>query len=608
MKNKKLWGGRFSSSTDSVMEAFSESISFDKRLYEYDIAGSIAHAQMLAKHGIIKDEEADKIIEGLRKIKRMIDEGEFEFRIEDEDIHMNIERKLIELIGKVGGKLHTARSRNDQIALDIRLFLRDATIEIIDKLTGILKHLVELAEKHIDVVMPGFTHLQHAQPVLFSHYILAYYEKFKRDRDRFRDTLKRIDVLPLGSGALAGTSFPIDRKYVAEQLGFSTISRNSMDAVSDRDFAIEFLSDVAICAMHASRFAEEMVIFSSQEFDFVELPDEFCTGSSIMPQKKNPDAMELIRGKTARTYGNLIQMLVLMKALPLTYNRDMQEDKESLFDSIDTIMGILDVLNGVIPRIKPKVDSLQKALDKGFITATDLADYLAKKGMPFREAHKIVGQIVAYAEQNNKELNDISIEELKSFSDLIENDVLDVLHYKKAVNSRTSYGGTARENVIRVIEEIKKELTVRSDGNTVECQRCGYPVKVYRNPIPTVDVIIKVEGKVVLIKRKNPPYGWAIPGGFIDYGESAEEAAVREAKEETGLDVKLEGILGVYSDPNRDPRQHTITTVFIATASGKPRAGDDAEGVGLFDSNNLPEPIAFDHKKILKDFFEKHNA
>ncbi len=603
--NKKLWGGRFSKPTDNVMERFSESISFDKRLYEYDIEGSIVHAQMLAKQGIITEGEADKIVEGLRKIKHLIEEGEFEFRIEDEDIHMNIERKLIELIGKTGGKLHTARSRNDQIALDIRLLLRDITIGIIDKLDELLRVIVELAKKYIDVVMPGFTHLQHAQPVLFSHYLLAYYEKFKRDKDRFRETLKRIDVLPLGSGALAGTSFPIDRRYVAEQLKFSKISRNSMDAVSDRDFAIEFLNDVAIFAMHASRFAEEMVIFSSQEFDFVELPDEFCTGSSIMPQKKNPDAMELVRGKAARTYGNLIQMLVLMKGLPLTYNRDMQEDKESLFDSIDTINDVLDVLINFIPKIKPKEESLKKALEKGYITATDLADYLTRKGTPFREAHKIVGEIVAYAEKNNKKLNELSIDELKSFSELIESDVLNVLHYQKAVNSRTSYGGTAKSNVLEVIKEIEKELSEREDGNTVNCPRCGYPVKVYRNPIPTVDIIIKVKDKIVLIRRKNEPYGWAIPGGYIDYGESAESAAIREAKEETSLDVELEGILGVYSDPDRDPRSHTVTTVFIARADGGPSAGDDAKEIGLFDENSLPDPIVFDHKKILKDFFER---
>ena len=603
--NKKLWGGRFLKPTDNVMESFSESISFDKRLYEYDIEGSIVHAQMLAKQGIITEGEADRIIEGLRKIKHMIDDGEFEFRVEDEDIHMNIERKLIELIGKTGGKLHTARSRNDQIALDIRLLLRDATLEIVDKLDDLLRAIVGLSKEYTNIVMPGFTHLQHAQPVLFSHYLLAYYEKFKRDKDRFRETLKRIDILPLGSGALAGTSFPIDRRYVAEQLGFSKISRNSMDAVSDRDFAIEFLNDIAIFAMHASRFAEEMVIFSSQEFDFVELPDEFCTGSSIMPQKKNPDAMELIRGKTARVYGNLVQMLVLMKGLPLTYNRDMQEDKESLFDSIDTINGILDVLIGFVPKIKPKEESLKRALERGFITATDLADYLTRKGMPFREAHKVVGEIVAYAEKNDKKLNELSIDELRNFSELIGSDVLSVLHHEKAVNSRTSYGGTAKDNVIKIIEEIENELNTREDGKSIECPRCGYPVKVYRNPTPTVDIIIKVKDKIILIRRKNEPYGWAIPGGYIDYGESAESAAVREAKEETSLDVELKGLLGVYSNPERDPRSHTITTVFIAQADGEPKAGDDAKEIGLFDENDLPQPIVFDHSRILMDFFER---
>ena len=603
--NKKLWGGRFSASTDTTMERFSESISFDKRLYEYDITGSIVHAQMLAKTGIITEEEANTIIEGLRKIKHMIDEGEFDFRIEDEDIHMNIERKLIEIVGKVGGKLHTARSRNDQIALDIRLFLRDATVEISDKLKKLLEEIVELAEKHIDVVMPGFTHLQHAQPVLFSHYLMAYYEKFKRDRERFLDTIKRIDVLPLGSGALAGTSFPIDRRFVAEKLKFSKISNNSMDAVSDRDFAIEYLNDVAICAMHASRFAEEMVIFSTSEFDFFELPDEFCTGSSIMPQKKNPDAMELVRGKTARTYGNLIQMLTLMKALPLTYNRDLQEDKESLFDSTDTIMGILDILIGFIPKIKPKSESLEKSLQKGYITATDVADYLARKGLPFREAHRIVGEIVAYAEKQNKQLYQLSIDELKGFSELIESDIIDVLSYKKAVDSRTSYGGTARENVKNMIKKAKSELKQPDINDRVECPRCGYPVKIYKNPIPTVDIIIEVDNKIVLIRRKNEPFGWAIPGGYIDYGESAEDAAVREAKEETGLDVELKSLLGVYSKPDRDPRNHTITTVFIAKAEGTPKASDDALEIGLFDKDNLPQPIVFDHEDILKDYFSR---
>ncbi len=601
--SEKLWGGRFSKSTDNLMESFSESISFDKRLYEYDILGSIAHVQMLAKQSIISEEEADKIVDALRKIKQMIDSGEFDFRIEDEDIHMNIEHKLIEMIGKTGGKLHTARSRNDQVALDVRLLLRDAALEIVDKLYLLLKEIVKLAKDNIDVSMPGFTHLQHAQPVLFSHYLLAYYEKFKRDADRFKDTLKRIDVMPLGSGALAGTGFPIDRRFVAEKLKFSKISRNSMDAVSDRDFAIEFLNDVAIFAMHTSRFAEEMILFSTSEFDFIELPDEFCTGSSIMPQKKNPDAMELIRGKTARTYGNLVQLLTLMKALPLTYNRDMQEDKESLFDSIDTALDIINIMIKLLPGIKPKQKSMENALKKGFITATDLADYLTRKGLSFREAHKVVGSIVAYAEQNSKRLEELSIDELKRFSEHITSDVIDILHYKKAIDSRKSYGGTAKDNVLKVIEEIEKELE-KKEGDTIECPRCGYPVKVYKNPVPTVDIIITIDDKIVLVRRKNEPFGWAIPGGFIDFGESAESAAVREAKEETGLDVELTGLLGVYSDPERDPRTHTISTVFLAKAQGTPKADDDALDIGLFNKDNLPEEIVFDHKKILEDFFK----
>ena len=603
--SEKLWGGRFSKSTDNLMESFSESVSFDKKLYKYDIEGSVAHARMLAKQGIISEDEADAIVIALGKIKQMIDNGEFDFRIEDEDIHMNIEHKLIEMIGKTGGKLHTARSRNDQVALDIRLLLRDVSIEIIDKITVLLKEIVKLAEDYIDVVMPGFTHMQHAQPVLFSHYLLAYYEKFKRDADRFRDNLKRIDVMPLGSGALAGTGFPIDRRFVAEKLKFSKISRNSMDSVSDRDFAVEFLSNVAIFAMHTSRFAEEMVIFSTSEFDFIDLPDEFCTGSSIMPQKKNPDAVELIRGKTARTYGNLMQLLTLMKSLPLTYNRDMQEDKESLFDSIDTVMGILNVMIKMLPNIKPKKSSMEKALNQGFITATDLADYLTKKGMSFREAHKITGEIVAYAEKENKRLEDISVKELKGFSDLIESNILDILHYRKAIDSRKSYGGTAKENVLRIIDEIKKEINEKG-GSAIECPRCGYPVKVYKNPIPTVDIIIALNDKIVLIRRKNEPLGWAIPGGFVDYGESVEKAAVREAKEETGLDVEIIGLVGVYSKPDRDPRAHTISTVFYAKAENIPAAGDDALDVGLFDIDSLPEDIVFDHRKILEDYFKKN--
>ncbi len=603
--SEKLWGGRFSKPTDNLMERFSESISYDKRLYKYDIAGSVAHAKMLEKQGIIAKEDLVSIVDGLKKIENLIDNGKFEFRIEDEDIHMNIERKLIELVGKPGGKLHTARSRNDQIALDIRLMLRDASLEIVDRLNVLLKETLKLAEDNMDVVMPGFTHMQHAQPVLFSHYILAYYEKFKRDRDRFLDTLKRIDVLPLGSGALAGTSFPIDRRFVAEQLKFSKMSRNSMDAVSDRDFAVEFLNDVAILTMHTSRFAEEMVYFSTSEFDFIDLPDDFCTGSSIMPQKKNPDAMELLRGKTARTYGNLVQMLTLMKSLPLTYNRDMQEDKESVFDSVDTAIDVLDIMIKFLPGIRPKKDNLENALEEGFITATDLADYLAKKGMPFREAHKVVGNIVAYAESKDKRLDELTLDELKQFSDMIDKDVFDILDYRSAVNSRQSYGGTASDNVSEVIKEIEKELEIKHD-NTIKCPRCSYPVKIYKNPVPTVDIIIEMEGKVVLVRRKNEPYGWAIPGGFVDFGESVEDAAKREAKEETNLNISIKGLLGVYSNPDRDPRIHTISTVFVAVSQGIPKAGDDALEIGLFDKDSMPENIVFDHRDILIDYFEKN--
>ncbi len=600
--NNKLWSGRFSASSDNLMEQFSESISFDKRLYKYDILGSIAHVKMLAKQLIISQEEADKIIDGLRKIERQLDSGEFSFDPKDEDIHMSIERALINLIGKTGGKLHTARSRNDQVALDERLYLRDVSIEIIDKLDNLLKTLLEFAKKYIDIIIPGFTHMQHAQPILFSHYIMAYFEKFKRDKQRFLDTIKRIDIMPLGSGALAGTIWPIDRHFCASLLSFTQISKNSIDAVSDRDFMIEFLNNCAIFSMHASRLAEDFIIYSSQEFSFIELSDEFSTGSSIMPQKKNPDSLELIRGKTGRIYGNLFALLTIMKGLPLAYNRDMQEDKEALFDTIDNCFMIIDILTKLVDKITINKEEIEKSLDKGFITATDLADYLALHQIPFREAHKIAGNLVLYAINNKKTLKELTLDEYKSFSEQINEDIYDYIDYKRSVDKRKSYGGTSRANVLKQIEEAEREFNLKE--HTDICPRCSHPVKIYKNPSLTVDCIIEKENQVLLISRKNYPFGYSLPGGFVEYGESVEQAVIRETKEETGLDIVEPKLFGVYSDPKRDPRSHTVSVIFYAKANGKAVAADDALGLDFFDFDNLPEPIVFDHLKILKDYNE----
>jgi argininosuccinate lyase len=599
----KLWDGRFSVQEDKLMEQFSQSISYDKRLYKYDIAGSIAHVKGLEKQSIILEEEAEKIIDGLRKIERQIEAGEFDFDPQDEDIHMAIERALINLIGKTGGKLHTARSRNDQVALDERLYLRDVSITIIEKLDFLLKNLVLFAKENIDVIIPGFTHMQHAQPILFSHYIMAFYEKFKRDKERFLDTIKRIDVCSLGAGALAGTIWPIDRHYVGSLLQFTRISKNSIDAVSDRDFMIEFLSNCAIFSMHASRLAEDFIIYSSQEFSFIELPDEFSTGSSIMPQKKNPDSLEIVRGKTGRIYGNLFALLTVMKGLPLAYDRDMQEDKEALFDTIDNLLMIIEILTKLIVKVKINKQEIVSALEKGFITATDLADYLAIKGYPFRDAHKIVGSIVAYAIKENKTLIKMSLEEYKQFAQVIEEDVYEFIDYRRSVDKRKSYGGTSRQNVLNQIEEVLKEVNEKNEHVDI-CPRCAYPVKIYKNPSLTVDCIIEKDNKVLLISRKNYPFGYALPGGYVDYNESVEQAVIREMKEETNLEIVEPKLFGVYSDPARDPRSHTVSVVFYAKTSANPMAGDDAKDLGFFDLDNLPEPIVFDHSKILKDYNE----
>ena len=455
---KKPWSGRFEKETDKMVEEFTASISFDKRLYKYDIEGSIAHCMMLKKCKIIKSGEADKIIKGLRDIKKEIDAGRFKFDIALEDIHMNIERRLIDKIGTVGGKLHTARSRNDQVALDIRLYLRDEVGEIVSLIRGLKKAIVKKAKGNIDVIMPGYTHLQMAQPVLFSHHLLAYYDMFDRDEDRFLDMLKRVNVMPLGSAAMAGTNYPIDRRYVAKLLGFADITTNSMDAVGDRDFSIEFLSASAILMMHLSRFSEELIIWSTSEFGFIELDDSFCTGSSIMPQKKNPDVPELVRGKTGRVYGNLMSLLTTMKSLPLAYNKDMQEDKEPVFDTVDTVKASLSIYSKMIGTIKLNRDRLREAVFQGFMTATDMADYLVMKGVPFREAHEVVGRVVSFCIKSHKLLSDLTLHELQRFSKGFKKDIFNFIKVEKSVDRKNVIGGTSKKQVLKRLTEIEKTI------------------------------------------------------------------------------------------------------------------------------------------------------
>jgi len=455
--SEKLWGGRFTAPTDQFVEEFTASIMFDQRLYRYDIEGSIAHARMLAKQAIIGDEDAETIIGGLREILAEIEDGKLTFKVSLEDIHMNIESRLIEKIGPVGGRLHTARSRNDQVALDVRLYLRDEIKTIAGFLASLQDALLEQAEKNLGVIMPGYTHLQTAQPILFSHHMLAYYEMLKRDAARLCDLYKRVNILPLGAGALAGTTFPIDREYVAEQLGFDGVTRNSLDTVSDRDFAIEFCATASIVMMHLSRLAEELVLWSSADFKFVELSDAFCTGSSIMPQKKNPDVPELVRGKSGRVYGNLVSLLTLMKSLPLAYNKDTQEDKEPLFDTIDTVKGSLKVFADMIREMQINAESMRTAAARGFSTATDVADYCVRKGIPFRQAHEIVGKTVRYCIEHNKDIPELSIEEFQAFSGAIESDIYDFVTLEASVNARRATGGTAREAVERELRLARTE-------------------------------------------------------------------------------------------------------------------------------------------------------
>ncbi len=459
MTNKsKPWEGRFSQETDKQVEAFTASITFDKRLYKYDIAGSVAHAKMLSKIGILSKIELKSIVDGLGKIEKEIEEGSFKFSIALEDIHMNIEARLVEIIGDAGGKLHTARSRNDQVALDIRLYLRSEINAISGGINALIKALITIAKKNIDVIIPGYTHLQRAQPVLIAHHFLAYCEMLKRDQQRLQDCLTRVNVLPLGAGALAGTTFPIDREYVATLLDFPEVAENSMDAVSDRDFCIEFCSVASILMMHLSRLSEELTLWSSQEFGFIEMSDAFTTGSSIMPQKKNPDVTELVRGKTGRVYGNLINLLTLMKGLPLAYNKDMQEDKIPLFDTVDTLKACLGILAPLIKEIKIDSVAAKEATRKGFLAATDIADYLVRKGISFRKAHEIVGKAVRLALEKDKDLDGLTLEEWHVFSDKIDRDVSAWSSIEGTIERRSTRGGTAKKVVLKRLKALEKEI------------------------------------------------------------------------------------------------------------------------------------------------------
>lgn len=443
----KLWGGRFSKTTDEMINEFQASISFDKRMYHEDIAGSIAHATMLAKCGIISEQDKVAIVDGLKGILADIEAGNFSFEVALEDIHMNIEKRLTDRIGEAGGRLHTARSRNDQVALDTHMYVRKEVANIAKILLDMEKALVETAEKYSDVIMPGYTHLQRAQPILFSHHLLAYFSMLNRDFSRLQGVYERADIMPLGAGALAGTTFPIDRHFVAEQLNFGAVYNNSLDAVSDRDYILEFLSFASILMMHLSRISEEIILWCSKEFSFVELDDAHCTGSSMMPQKKNPDVSELVRGKTGRVIGHLMAMLTTAKGLPLAYNKDLQEDKEGLFDTIDTVKFSLSVYAQMIKAMRVNKDVMLSAVREDFSNATDLADYLVKKGLPFRQAHEVSGKSVHYCIENNKWLMDLSLEEFKQFSPLFEADILEAIKAETCVENRNSFGGTSYKQV-----------------------------------------------------------------------------------------------------------------------------------------------------------------
>jgi argininosuccinate lyase len=458
----KPWDGRFAEATDKTVEAFTSSIAIDRKLYRHDIRGSIAHCRMLARAGIIAEEEAQQLVKGLEQIRKEIEDGRFVYDDRLEDIHMHVESRLAEIVGAVARKLHTARSRNDQVALDARLYLSEETRRIVRQLHALRRVLVDAAGDNLGTIMPGYTHMQRAQPVLLSHHLMAYYEMFTRDSERFQDALKRIEVNPLGCAALAGTTFAIDRTDTAVQLGLSRVSANSMDAVADRDFMLEFLGAASICMVHFSRLSEELVLWASSEFNFIEMPDAFATGSSIMPQKKNPDVPELIRGKAGRVFGDLMALLTTMKGLPLAYNRDMQEDKAPLFSTVDTLQACIVIMTAMLPRVNFNKEVMRQATRSGFLNATDMADYLVGKGLPFREAHAVVGRAVAYALDQGKELEQLSLHELQSFSNIIDETLFGALEVEQVVDRRTSAGGTASTVVEGAIKRAAAHLADES--------------------------------------------------------------------------------------------------------------------------------------------------
>jgi len=455
---EKLWGGRFEKATDEFAEGFHSSISFDSRLYRQDIAGSIAHAKMLGKRGIIPQSDADSIVSGLNAVLEDIESGRASFSVKDEDIHMNVERLLIEKIGDAGKRLHTGRSRNDQVATDFRLYMKDAIDATVGRLKELCMTITDIADSGTEAIMPAYTHLQKAQPTTLAHWIMAYFEMFYRDINRLFDCRKRTDVMPLGSGALCATTYPLDRQYTADELGFANISSNSLDAVSDRDFALEFLSCASICMMHLSRLCEEIILFSTNEFGVLELDDAYSTGSSIMPQKKNPDMAELIRGKTGRVYGDLTTLLTVMKGLPLAYNKDMQEDKECVFDAVDTLQSCVTVMSGMLKTSVFNKDRLYSSAGLGFTNATDAADYFVKNGMPFRDAHEVIGKIVLHCEQNGKAIADLTLDELKTFAPGTDEKFYDAISLETCVNSRDIPGGPAPATVKEHIERSRNLL------------------------------------------------------------------------------------------------------------------------------------------------------
>ena len=460
----KLWGGRFRKATDKKVDDFNSSIRFDQRMYRQDIRGAIAHATMLGRQGIIDKSDADAIVAELKNILKDIENGKAEFLIDAEDIHMNIEKMLIDRIGDAGKRLHTGRSRNDQVALDIRMYLIDEMAELSAMLAETMATFVELAKKHTDTIMPGYTHLQKAQPVTLAHHLMAYYEMFRRDYERLCQCRARTNIMPLGSGALAGTTYPLDREYVAQMLGFSDVTANSLDGVSDRDFVIELAGCLSIIMMHASRFSEELILWSSGEFSFVEMDDAYSTGSSIMPQKKNPDVAELIRGKTGRVYGDLMGLLTMMKGIPLAYNKDMQEDKEQIFDSIDNVKMCLPVFCDMIRTMKVNTSKMYEGAQGGFTNATDAADYLVKKGLPFRDAHSVIGNMVFYCIENNKAITDLTMDEMRSFSDMIEEDIYEAVSLEACVNGRAVTGGPSKLMTQSAIERAEEYLDKISNG------------------------------------------------------------------------------------------------------------------------------------------------